>query len=107
MGVREWKLIERTPRGVSDKQTFRHVQTALIVLIGKLKMLLCDRVVADGMFVETKNPFTNEKLTKKYVLTINCPHTTFEIKKQTKGPINQEEFMAILNRLKEKYCERI
>ena len=107
MGMREWKLIEKTPYGVSDKKTFHSLHTAIIVLVGKLKMLLCEDLIDTGSFVPTQNTFTKEILTKRYVLEIVCPRTTFEIRKQTKGSIDQEEFMAILNRIKEKYCERI
>ena len=107
MGVREWKLIEKTPYGVSDKKTFHSLQTAIITLFGKLKMLLCDDLLDSGSFVPTQNTFTKEILIKRYVLEIVCPRTTFEIRKQTKGSINQEEFVATLNMIKEKYCERI
>ena len=107
MGVREWKLTEKTPHGVCDSKTFHRLEPLLIFLAGKLRMLLCSELLGDGKFIMTQNTFNKEFLVKRYVLTIKCPYTTFEIKKQTKGSINQEEFMAILNRIKEKYCERI
>ena len=107
MGIREWKLVVKNVlNGTVDKMTERNLHVILARLLTRMKALNAVECFKEYHFVQTTNPFTGEYLYKTCVWIVNCPYTVFELKKQTKGSINQEEFVATLNMIKEKYCER-
>lgn len=108
MGVREWKLVVKNiNNGTVDKMTERSLYVILSRLVTRLKSLNATECFNEYHFIQTANPFTGEYVYKTCSWIVNCPYTVFELKKQTKGSINQEEFIATLNMIKEKYCERI
>lgn len=108
MGVREWKLvIKNINNNTVDKITEHSLYSILLRLLTRLKAIQAKECFNEYHFVQTLNPFNGEYVYKTCVWIVNCPYTVFELKKQTKGSINQEEFVSTLNIIKEKYCERI
>lgn len=103
MGIIEWKLVVKRDDIIIEKITSRYLGAILLILYDKLFTLNATDSFDKGSFVETKNPFKNETLIKRYVIDINCPYTRYEVIKQTKGSLNPEIVMASIKLIKEKY----
>lgn len=107
IGTRPYKFIMQNSHGIITTSTHKSLNVAIFNLLHRLSLLNSLNSAEDGVFKNTKNPFTGEMLTKRYVVEINAPFTIFEIKKQTKGSLNEELFMETLKNIKEEYFERV
>lgn len=90
--------------------TYRTYKTSRLdlydVFIKFLSQLKVNRALDEynkGIFIPTRNNFTDEVLIKRYVVEINIPYTKFEIRKLSKGSLNPEDFLKSLEFIKEKY----
>ena len=85
--------------------SYKNLEAACWDLCVKLYNLDHLDLVLKGYFPRTyflEYPFNN-----RYTVTLLFPYTEFEIKKMTKGDIDQEEFMKTLNKVYEIFNERI
>lgn len=85
--------------------SYKNLEAACWDLCVKLYNLGHLDLVLKGYFPRTY--FLEYPFNKRYTVTLLFPYTEFEIKKMTKGDIDQEEFMKTLNKVYEIFNERI
>jgi hypothetical protein len=85
--------------------SYKNLEAACWDLCVKLYNLDHLDLVLKGYFPRTY--FLEYPFNKRYTVTLLFPYTEFEIKKMTKGDIDQEEFMKTLNKVYEIFNERI
>ena len=85
--------------------SYPSLRAAIWDLCVKLYTLNNLKLLHMGQFEETE--FLGDKFHKQYVVRIHMPYTVLKIKKQTKGDLDQEEFMKTLNEVYELFNERI
>lgn len=102
---KDYKLIIQSQDIVLSKSESMSMIKAIKNLLTRLKEFNALGCLNSCEFVDTMNPFTGETLTKRFVVSVAVPNTTFTIKKMSKGSINREVFVSNLNNIKEKYYD--
>lgn len=100
MTSREYRLYDN-----EHWMSYKTLKAALWDLCVKLYTLNCLDLLHMGQFEETE--FMGDVYHKQYVIRLMMPYTVLKIKKQTKGDVDQGEFMKILNEVYEIFNERI
>ena len=100
-------MISRTYRLYDNEHwmSYKTLKAALWDLCVKLYSLKCLHLIHLGQFEETE--FLGQKHQKQYVIRLHIPYTVLKIKKQTKGDLDQINFMTELNEVLEIFNDRI
>lgn len=108
MGVdKVYRFIVKQGKTILDKSANITLESAIVQLLNKLRIMNALSCADDGRFIVTMNPFNKEVSVKRFLVTVNIPYTELMIKKEDKGSINEDVFLSTLKYIKEKYYERI
>lgn len=84
-------------------ESYPNLEAVIWAMLEKLDTLDALDLAESGEFVET-SMFDN-KVIKRYIVTIKCPYTKIMIKKMHKGSFNVDNVKSLIERIKQIYIK--
>lgn len=104
--MRDYRFITiSTNKKLRNKSNRYTLEQAIRKLLDTLVQMRCTDCLKNGEFKVTKNIWVAEPYDtkKRFVVTSQFPLCVYMITKETTGDINQQEFIATMAKVKNKY----